>query len=206
MSALYQRKDAYYRKAKQSGYRSRAAYKLEDLLRKLPALGRGSSAVDLGCWPGAWLQVLAERVGPGGRVVGVDLQATEPLPDPVRILQFDFTESGAAERIAEALDGRRAELLLCDAAPKLTGVRDVDRAVLEELWEAALHIAEECLDAAGGLVIKGFPGAPADAFRKRLRARFGRVSEVRPEAKRATSKEFYWVAMPRTSTRRRSRA
>ena len=81
MAARYQRKDAYYRKAKQSGYRSRGAYKLEELLRKLPALRRGGAAVDLGCWPGAWLQVLAERVGPEGRVVGVDLQATEPLAD-----------------------------------------------------------------------------------------------------------------------------
>ena len=206
MAARYQRKDAYYRKAKQSGYRSRGAYKLEELLRKLPALRRGGAAVDLGCWPGAWLQVLAERVGPEGRVVGVDLQATEPLADPVRILQLDFTEAGAAERIAEALDGRQADLLLCDAAPKLSGVRDVDCAVLEELWEAALRIADERLAPAGGLVIKGFPGAPADAFRKLLRARFGRVSEVRPEAKRATSKEFYWVALPKASTRRRSRA
>ncbi len=206
MAARYQRKDAYYRKAKQSGYRSRAAYKLEELLRKLPTLRRGGAAVDLGCWPGAWLQVLAERIGPEGRIVGVDLQATEPLADPVRILQFDFTESGAAERIVEALDGRHADLLLCDAAPKLTGVRDVDRAALEELWEAALHIVEGCLDPAGGIVIKGFPGAPADAFRKLLRARFGRVSEVRPEAKRPSSNEFYWVALPRTSTRRRSRA
>jgi 23S rRNA (uridine2552-2'-O)-methyltransferase len=138
--------------------------------------------------------VLAERVGPKGRVVGVDLERTAPLEDPVRVLELDFTEPDAVARISEALDGRRVDLLLCDASPKLTGVRDVDRAALEELWEAALYIADEL--GAGGLAIKGFPGAPADAFRKELRSRYGRVREFRPEAKRGTSKEFYWLASP----------
>lgn len=199
MAARYERKDAFYRKAKQSGYRSRAAYKLEELLPKLPTLRRGGTAVDLGCWPGAWLQVLAERVGAEGRVVGVDLKATDPLPHPVRLLELDFTAPETSELISEALGGRGADLLLCDASPQLSGVRDVDRAALEELWEAALQIAETLLVSGGGLAIKGFPGAPADAFRKQLRERYGRVSEFRPEAKRGTSKEFYWLARPRSS-------
>lgn len=132
-------------------------------------------------------------------MVGVDLEPTDPLPEPVRILELDFTEPDAAARIAELLDGRSVDLLACDASPKLSGVRDVDRAALEELWEAALRIADELLAPRGGLLVKGFPGAPADAFRKQLRGRFGRVSEVRPEAKRGTSKEFYWVARPSSS-------
>ena len=197
MAPRYDRKDAYYRKAKQTGYRSRAAYKLEDLLRRVPVLRKGSSVVDLGCWPGAWLQVLAEHVGPTGRVVGVDLQATDALPDPVEILELDMTSADAGERIRDALKGRPADMLVSDAAPQLTGVRDVDRAALEELWDAAFEIAGRVLHAHAPLVIKGFPGGPADAFRKRLRERFARVSEVRPAAKRGTSKEFYWVAKPR---------
>jgi len=164
--------------------------------------------VDLGCWPGAWLQVLAERVGPEGRVVGVDLQETDPLPHPVAVMQFDFAEPGAPERIALALT-RKADLLLCDASPKLTGVRDVDHAALEEVWQAALAVADHVLTPAGAAVIKGFPCAEADAFRLRLRERFARVSEVRPEGKRGTSREFYWVALhevpsgPRSSSGRR---
>ncbi len=117
----------------------------------------------------------------------------------MRILQFDFTEPEALAKIADAIGGRRLDLIVCDAAPKLSGVRDVDRAALEELWEAALHLAGELLDPKGGLLIKGFPGGPADDFRKQLRARYGRVSEVRPEAKRGTSKEFYWVARPKSA-------
>ena len=163
-------------------------------MRRLPKLRKGAVVVDLGCWPGAWLQVLAERVGPKGCVVGVDLKPVDALPPPVEILELDFTEPDAAERIGAALSGRRADLLVCDAAPNLTGVRDVDRAGLEELWDAVLVISDAILRPGAPLVVKGFPGSPADAFRKQLRSRHARVSEVRPEAKRGTSKEFYWVA------------
>ena len=152
--------------------------------------------VELGCWPGGWLQVLAERVGPDGRVVGVDIEEVEPLADaPVALLRLDFTEPDAPERIAAAL-GCPADAVVCDAAPKLSGIRDVDRAALEELWEGALRVADAVLAARGALVLKGFPGPESDALRSTLRRRFGHVSEVRPEGKRNTSKEFYWLATP----------
>ncbi len=168
-------------------------YKLKDLLRRLPELLPGSAVVELGCWPGGWLQVLVEHVGPEGRVVGVDLRELEPLPEPVVLLELDFTEPEAPERVAQAL-GRRADALLCDAAPQLSGVREVDRAATEELHDAALRVAEAVLRPGGWLVMKGFPGPESDHFRSRLRARFPRVIEVRPEARRSTSKEFYWLA------------
>ncbi len=151
--------------------------------------------VELGCWPGGWLQVLAEQVGPEGRVVGVDRRELEPLGDPVVLLELDFTAPEAPERVAEAL-GRPADALFCDAAPQLSGVREVDRAAIEELHEGALRVAESLLGPGGSLVIKAFPGPESDHFRSRLRARFPRVIEVRPEARRSTSKEFYWLATP----------
>ncbi len=151
--------------------------------------------VELGCWPGGWLQVLAEQVGPEGRVLGVDRRELEPLGDPVVLLELDFTAPEAPERVAEAL-GRPADALFCDAAPQLSGVREVDRAATEELHEGALRVAESLLGAGGSLVIKAFPGPESDHFRSRLRARFPRVIEVRPEARRSTSKEFYWLATP----------
>jgi 23S rRNA (uridine2552-2'-O)-methyltransferase len=144
-------------------------------------------------------------------VVGVDLRETDPLGGPVEILILDFTEPESRERIALAL-GRPACLVLSDAAPKLTGVADVDRAAMEELFEGALGVAEQVLEPQGCLVVKGFPGPPADAFRAQLRRRFKGVAEVRPEGKRSTSKEFYWVATPtkpggsgRSASRGRSR-
>jgi 23S rRNA (uridine2552-2'-O)-methyltransferase len=153
--------------------------------------------LDLGCWPGGWLEVLAQRIGPDGRIVGVDLVETEPLAAPqVAVLTLDFTEPAALEPIRAAL-GRPADAVLCDAAPKLTGVRDVDLAAIEEIYDAALSLAEALLGPRGFLVVKGFPGRESDSFRKRLRGAFGDVHEVRPEGKRATSKEFYWIASKR---------
>ena len=94
----------------------------------------------------------------------------------------------------QAALGRRADAVLCDASPKLTGIRDADLAALEEIYLAALALAEALLTPRGFLIVKGFPGQESDLFRKELKRRFSSVHEVRPEGKRTTSKEFYWVA------------
>lgn len=149
--------------------------------------------LDLGCWPGSWLVTLAERVGPEGRVVGVDLKETEAVGPNAVVLVRDFTEPAAQDEIAAAL-GRPADAVLSDAAPNLTGVRDVDQGAIEELWLAALALARRVLRPGGFMIVKGFPGPEGDLFRKQLRREFADVHEVRPQAKRTTSKEFYWVA------------
>ena len=137
--------------------------------------------------------MLAERVAAPGRVVGVDLRRTEPPGQAVVTLELDFTLEDAPERIAEALGGC-ADLVLCDAAPALTGIPDLDRAAVEELHDAALRVATAVLRPRGSLVVKGFPGPQSDRFRRTLRRGFARTAEVRPQARRRTSKEFYWVA------------
>jgi 23S rRNA (uridine2552-2'-O)-methyltransferase len=163
------------------------------LLRRAPPLARNAAVLDLCCWPGGWLEVLAQRIGPEGRIVGVDLVETPALAAPqVSVLTADFTAPEALGALRAAL-GRPADAVLCDAAPKLTGVRDVDLAAIEEIYEAALALAESLLAPRGFLVVKGFPGQESDRFRKELRRKFATVSEVRPEGKRSTSKEFYWV-------------
>ena len=130
------------------------------------------------------------------------MRSVEPLPGPVALLELDFTEPAAAEKIDEALGGPAAAVF-CDAAPKLTGIRDVDRAALEEIHLAALRICESVLKPGGSLVLKGFPGPESDGVRELLRRTFGGVSEVRPEGKRSTSKEFYWIARDPLSPPRR---
>ena len=162
-------------------------------MRRAPKLARGAAVVDLGCWPGSWLVTLAERVGPEGRVVGVDRVETDAVGPNVVVLARDFCEPAVQDEIAAAL-GRPADAVLCDAAPKLTGIRDVDQGAIEELWVAALALARRVLKPGGFMIVKGFPGQEGDLFRKELRRAFADVHEVRPEGKRATSKEFYWVA------------
>ena len=162
-------------------------------MKRAPPLRRGAAVVDLGCWPGSWLQLLSERVGPEGRVVGVDLEPTDSVALNVTVLALDMTEPETASAIAAAL-GRPADAVLCDAAPKLTGIKDVDLASIEELYAAAFQIARQVMKPTGFLIVKGFPGQESDLFRKELRRAYAKVDEVRPEGKRATSKEFYWVA------------
>jgi 23S rRNA (uridine2552-2'-O)-methyltransferase len=179
-------------------------YKLDDLLRRAGGIPRGAYVVELGCWPGGWLQRLSETVGATGRVVGVDLQPIEPLGDPVVPLVLDLTEPAAVERIAAEL-GKPAHAVLSDAAPKLTGIKDVDRGAGEELTAAALAVARRVLHPKGFLIVKDFPGPESKQFGLELRRTFARVSEIRPEGKRATSKEFYWLAQqmrePRADTK-----
>lgn len=200
-TARYTRQDVWYRKAKEQGLRSRAAFKLDELLRRLPQIRRGSVVVDLGCWPGGWLQILRDVVGPSGFLLGVDVEPVGELGPAIRTLVLDVTDLDAPERIAAELPAP-ADAVLSDAAPKLSGIRDVDRAGEEELYDAALRIAERVMRPGGGLVVKGFASPECDQFRETLRRRFGKISVVRPEATRRTSKELYLVAGQTPASRR----
>src|SRR5690349_3881144 len=129
----YRRKDAYYRRARAAGYRARSAYKLAELDARFRLLHRGDAVVDLGAWPGGWLQVALERVGPEGRLVGVDVVPIDPLGAPnVQLLTADVREATSGAAILSAL-GRPADVVLSDLAPKLTGIRDADDARSAEL-------------------------------------------------------------------------
>jgi len=151
--------------------------------------------VDLGCWPGGWLEVAARAVGPVGRVVGVDrvaLDAPPALPNVVA-LQGDLTDPALAARLLHEL-GARADVVLCDAAPKLTGVRTTDRALEEALLEAVAALLAEILRPGGTLVLKVLESPDAQAVEKRIRARFESARSVRPKATRKGSAERYLVA------------
>jgi 23S rRNA (uridine2552-2'-O)-methyltransferase len=151
--------------------------------------------VDLGCWPGGWLQVAAAAVGPEGRVVGVDLAAVEPPLDLANVfaLQGDFSEARVLEALLERLGGP-AEVLLSDAAPKLTGVRATDRAREEALLHAIEAALPRLLAPRGALLVKLLDCPESAGFAGRVRARFDSAREVRPEARRKGSSERYLVA------------
>ena len=166
----YHRKDHFYQRAKREGYRSRAAYKLEDLQKQHRLLAPGQRVVDLGCWPGGFLQVASKIVGPRGVVVGVDLAAVEPPLQHANLMAVrgDLERSGLCELVIESLGGDLADVVLCDAAPKLTGVRDVDRPAEERLLEAVEGLIPRLLRPGGDLLLKILDGPAAVQVERRI--------------------------------------
>lgn len=190
----YERKDTFYKKAKQEGYRSRSAYKLLELNKEFRFLKLGDRVVDLGSWPGGWVQVAASVVGKTGHVVGIDLVTLEPVPlTQVTLLQGDATDPVLQESILTVL-GSPADVVLSDMAPKLSGIRERDDARAMELCRAALACARVVLRPGGVLVVKVFMGAEYQAVLSELRAAFTGVKIVRPEATRKGSAETYVLA------------
>ena len=193
--AKYDRKDVFHQRAKREGYRSRAAYKLEEIQRRARLLKRGAKVFDLGCWPGGWLQVAAQVVGPKGRIVGVDLAELDPplYEKNVQFLCADLTDASTADALL-ALLGGTADVVICDAAPKLTGVRATDRAHEEALLEAIEALVPRLLRPGGDLLVKLLEGPEAHTIEKRLRAGFTRSRSLKPKASRKGSTERYVVA------------
>jgi 23S rRNA (uridine2552-2'-O)-methyltransferase len=193
MAKPYDPKDRFYRKAKEEGLRARSAFKIEEILRRQRLLGKGGSVLDLGAAPGGFLQILAEVVGPQGVAVGVDLVAMHGLGKPwVRTAVLDLLAPDALDRIREIHPGR-FDLVTSDMAPKTIGVKVTDEARSLELARMALFVAGETLKLGGSFVVKVFMGGDFPIFQKEMRARFGKVDVVRPEATRDRSFEVYVV-------------
>lgn len=190
------RRDHYYNKAKQEGYRTRAAYKLRQLDRHESILETGDTVVDLGAAPGGWLQVAAESVGPTGTVVGVDRQSIEPLDTEatVRTVRADVTNEDVGSVIASELPNEKADVVLSDMAPEMTGEYEVDQARSVYLAQRALAIAREVLRPGGHLVTKVFEGRDVQALRTDATSTFEFVTLTAPEASRDSSAELYLVA------------
>ncbi len=191
----YDRKDVYHQRAKAEGYRSRAAYKLLEIQAAHRVLRRGARVADLGCWPGGWLQVAAEKVGLEGRVVGVDLA---PLDPPLSLANvFALTGDLSEPRVLEAIldqAGGRVDVLLSDAAPKLTGIRATDRAREEALLDAIGTAIPKLLTPGGTLLVKLLECPEAHAFELRVRAQFETTKVVKPKASRKGTTERYLLA------------
>ena len=191
---MYKRKDAFYKKAKQAGYRSRAAYKLLELSHSFGLLRPGQRVIDLGAWPGGWLQVAAELVGPRGRVIGIDLVPIDPLKTGnVTVVRGDATDPDQQRRLLSLLDGP-ADILLSDMAPKLSGVRERDEAQAQELSRAAVGCTTRLLRPGGSLLLKAFMDSGYPALLAALRAGFATVKTTKPQATRKGSAETYIIA------------
>jgi 23S rRNA (uridine2552-2'-O)-methyltransferase len=187
-------KDHYYNKAKQEGYRSRAAYKLKQLDESASLIRPGDVVVDLGAAPGGWLQVAAELAGSGGRVLGVDRQRIAPI-EGVETLRADLSEPGTRGAIVERVG--EADVVLSDLAPDMSGEYGLDHARSVHLARQAFAVALDVLAGGGALAVKVFQGPDLEGFRRELEAEFDRVRVVEPDASRPSSSEVYLVATGR---------
>jgi len=184
--------DHWVQEAQRLGFRSRAAFKLIELAEKDRLLRPGMTVVDLGAAPGSWCQVLRERLGPSARIVALDLLPMDPVPG-VRFVQGDFREEDALRALEAALEGRRAELVLSDLSPNISGVASADQVRSVLLAELALEFAERWLQPGGDLVVKAFQGAGFAELHEQLQGRFGKVAVRKPGASRDRSREVYLV-------------
>jgi 23S rRNA (uridine2552-2'-O)-methyltransferase len=176
--------DPYVKAARKQGYRSRAAFKLLELDKKEFILKPGQIVVDLGAAPGGWSQVAAEEVKPGGRVIAIDLLDIAPISG-VTALKGDFRQVSIEAR---------ADVVLSDLSPNLSGIPNVDQARWLELAAAAVELCGKILKPDGVFVVKAFHGEAFDALMERLKAVFKKVKVAKPPASRGESAETYLVA------------
>lgn len=186
--------DVYVKRARKEGKRSRAAYKLEQIVDREGLLKPGMAVLDLGAAPGGWSQVAARRVGPSGRVVALDVLDMVSLPG-VTIVRGDFRDDKVVESLERSLAGRRLDLVLSDMAPNLSGISSIDQARTLELAELALEFALKHLKPQGNFLVKLFHGSGFDDFLKRMRWHFGKVVVRKPEASRSRSSEVYLLGL-----------
>ena len=185
--------DPYVQRAQQEGWRSRAAFKLQEIDSAERLVFPGAVIVDLGAAPGGWSQYAARALAGRGTVIAVDLLAMDELPG-VTFLQGDFREQPVLDALLEMLSGRRVDLVLSDMAPNMSGVDVVDQARAADLEALALDFSRKALGPDGTLVMKLFQGAGFKELLADARRHFGQVRVRKPKASRQRSSEAYLVA------------
>jgi 23S rRNA (uridine2552-2'-O)-methyltransferase len=189
------KRDYYYKKAKAENYRSRATYKLSQAAMKYRFIRKGDVVVDLGAAPGGWIQAARKIVGKKGFVLGVDLKPIAPFPQEyVRTIVADLTEPETLQQILDFLP-RKADVVLSDASPNISGVWEVDHARQIDLAAQALKIALSILRPSGNFFVKVFEGDMLAGFVKTVKKHFDAVKVLKPKASRAKSSEMFLLAM-----------
>ena len=186
--------DPYVKRAQSEGWRSRAVFKLEELIDRDHLLKPGMVIVDLGAAPGGWSQIARERLGEKGRVVALDILPMQGIGG-VEFIHGDFREDSVLKQLENLLDGAAVDLVLSDMAPNMSGMTAVDQPRSMHLVELAEEFAAAHLRVGGAFLTKVFQGEGFDDFVRRLRAGYERVSIRKPKASRARSPEVYALAV-----------
>lgn len=188
--------DPYVFKARQLGFRGRAAFKIMELDDQFHFFKPGKRVVDLGCAPGGWSQIAVKRVKSTPQnilVVGMDLLPTQPIAGAA-LLQMDFTDPDSAEKLRELLDGHRADIVMSDMAANTTGIHSVDHIRIMHLLETAYAFACQNLNPNGVFIAKIFQGGTENRFLSEMKKNFAVVKHAKPDASRKVSSEVYVVA------------
>jgi 23S rRNA (uridine2552-2'-O)-methyltransferase len=186
-------KDTYVKRAHQTGARSRAVFKLEEIQQRDRLMHPGMTVVDLGAAPGGWSQFAAKTLKGQGRIIAMDIL---PMPalEGVEFILGDFMSDEVLQAIRDSLKGEKADLVLSDIAPNMSGVGDVDQARAMHLAELALDFTRENLRHGGSFLVKVFQGQGFQEYLKALRADFHEVTARKPKSSRARSPEVYLLA------------
>jgi len=199
--------DTYVKLAKKDGYRARAAYKLQEIDETLHLIKPGQLVVDLGSTPGAWSQYVRRKLSPkaatgggaaagelNGRIIALDMLPMEPI-EGVVFIQGDIREDAVLTELTAHMQGQRADLVISDMAPNLSGISSADAARIEHLVELALEFAQEHLKPEGALVAKVFHGGSYDTLYARFRETFVTVKRLKPKASRDRSSETFLIGL-----------
>ncbi len=186
--------DPYVQRAKHEGYRSRASYKLLEIIERDHLLKPGMRVVDLGATPGGWSQVVAQKLAGQGKVIALDLLEMAPLAG-VAFIQGDFREDAVLAELVTALDGRPVDLVISDMAPNISGVGLVDQARAMHLAELALEFALQHLKPGGSFLVKVFQGDGFDEFIRVMRGNFSKVATRKPKASRGRTNETFLLGI-----------
>ena len=187
------RRDPYRRLAREQGLRSRAAFKLKELNKSYRIIGPGFKVADLGCAPGGWTQVAVRAAGSRGAVVGVDLAYVEELPGAT-LVRGDVSDPATCDEILGILGGR-ADAVICDLSPEVTGNWSVDHARQISLNYDCTRVADAVLSRKGNALFKVFDGPYSAEFRGYVAKKFSRVSLTKPQASRKQSSELYFACL-----------
>ncbi|MDI6644764.1 MAG: SAM-dependent methyltransferase [Methanobacteriaceae archaeon] len=187
-------REHYYKKAKKEKYRSRASFKLLQLNNKFKIIKKGYKVLDLGAAPGGWSQVALELVGDDGLVLAVDLQRIRKFENEnFHFIQGDFTQEETINHIYRILENK-ADVIISDASPKLSGIKDIDHLISIELAETVLNIAGEILKPGGNVIIKAFQGEEYKNLLQKIKKMFKLVKTTKPQSSKQKSSEMYIVA------------
>lgn len=185
--------DEFVKRAQKEGYRSRAVYKLLEIIEKNKIIQKGDIVLDLGAAPGGWSQVAAKFVGNKGKVIASDILPIEEINDVI-FLQGDFTEQSIYDDLIKLTGESKVNVVLSDMAPNMSGQLSVDQPKSMHLADLAIDMAIKTLEKNGSFIVKVFQGEGFDAYVQNARNSFKKVTVIKPKASRPRSKEVYLLA------------